>query len=75
MKKEKVRPFIEKYYPEYYSWNEYPVNDCIPIRKVKEEWGILGNFAPTKLVVDGIEFKNSEQLLQAMKFSDREKIL
>ena len=71
----KVAPLIKEYYPEYYSWNEYPVNDCIPIRKVKEEWGILGNFAPAKLVVDGIEFKNSEQLFQIMKFSDREMVI
>ena len=71
----KIAPLIKEFYPEYYSWNEYPVEECIPIRKVKEEWGILGNFAPTKLVVDGVEFKNSEQLFQMMKFSDRETIL
>ena len=71
----KIAPLIKEFYPEYYSWNEYPVEECIPIRKVKEEWGILGNFAPTKLVVDGVEFKNSEQLFQIMKFSDRETIL
>lgn len=71
----KVAPLIKEYYPKYYSWNEYPVDECIPIRKVKEEWGILGNFAAAKLVVDDVEFKNSEQLFQIMKFSDRETIL
>ena len=71
----KIAPLIKEFYPEYYSWNEYLVDECIPIRKVREEWGILGNFAPAKLGVDGVEFKNSEQLFQMMKFSDRETIL
>ena len=74
-KEGKVRPFIEKYYPEYYSWNEYPVGECAPIRKNKDEWGILGNLYPTPLVVDGVEFASSEQLFQMMKFTDKETIL
>ncbi len=72
MSKGSLAPFIEQYYPEYYQMNEYPVDDCIPFDKVKEQWGILGNFAPTPLVVAGIEFVNSEQLFQMMKFTDVE---
>ncbi len=70
MSKGSVAPFIEKYYPEYYQLNEYPVEDCIPFVKVKEQWGILGNFAPTPLEIDGVRFENSEQLFQMMKFID-----
>ena len=74
MSEGKVRPFIEKYYPEYYSWNEYTVDNCAPIISNKEEWGILGNLYSTPLVVDGVEFASSEQLFQIMKFTDEETI-
>ena len=74
MKKEKVRPFIEKYYPEYYQWKDYPIDKCAPIRTNVEEWGILGNLYSTPLVVDGVEFASSEQLFQMMKFTDEETI-
>ena len=74
-KEGKVRPFIEKYYPEYYSWNDYPVDKCAPIRTNKEEWGILGNLYSTPLVVNGVVFTSSEQLFQMMKFTDEETIL
>ena len=70
----KVATLIKEFYPEYYIWNEYPKQDCITVRKVKEQWGILGNFASARLVVDSIEFQNSEQLFQLMKFHDRETI-
>ena len=67
-----LAPLIEKFYPEYYSWNEYPVNKCIAIRGVKEQLGVLGNFAPTPLSVEGMSFSYSEQLFLMMKFSDKE---
>lgn len=70
MSEGKVAPFIKEFYPEYYQWYEYPVEDCIPIRKTTEAWGILGNFAHTPLVVNGMIFDNSEQLFQMMKFTD-----
>ena len=75
MKNEKVRPFIEKYYPEYYQWNDYPVNKCAPILTNQDEWGILGNLYSVPLVVDGVKFFSSEQLFQMMKFTDEETIL
>lgn len=64
--------FIKDFYPEYYQWHEYPADECIPFGKVEEPWGILGNFAPVPLVVNGVEFVNSEQLFQMMKFTDPE---
>ena len=71
----KVAPLIKEFYPEYYSWNEYTADECIPIRKVKEQWGVLGNFYQTPLIVKGVEFVSSEQLFQMMKFTDRETLL
>ena len=70
MSEGKVAPFIKEFYPEYYQWHEYPVEDCITIRKTTETWGLLGNFARTPLVVNGVTFDNSEQLFQMMKFTD-----
>ncbi|MBD5364414.1 MAG: NADAR family protein [Bacteroides sp.] len=70
MSKLSIAQFIQEFYPQYYQWNEYPAEMCIPFSKVKEQWGILGNFAPTPLVVDGVDFVNSEQLFQVMKFND-----
>ena len=72
MSKLSIAQFIEEFYPQYYQWNEYPADTCVPFSKVKEQWGIFGNFAPTPLVVDGIEFVNCEQLFQMLKFSDAE---
>ena len=72
MSKLSIAQFIKEFYPEYYQWNEYPAETCIPFSKVKEQWGIFGNFAPTHLVVNSVEFINSEQLFQMMKFTDPE---
>jgi Uncharacterized protein conserved in bacteria len=67
-----VAPFIEKYYPQYYSIETYPVTECVPIRKVSDEWGILCNFARTPIKYDGVSYKSAEQLFQMMKFTDEE---
>ena len=67
-----IAPFIKEYYPQYYTIETYPFDQCATIRKVREEWGILGNFAPTPLEVDGVRFRTSEQLFQLMKFTDAE---
>ena len=42
------------------------------IRKVAEEWGVFCNFYATPIVVDGVAFKNAEQVFQLMKFKDPE---
>ena len=69
-----VAPFIRQYYPEYYSIERYPADRCACFCKVAGEWGILGNFGRTPLVVDGVTLKNSEQLFQLMKFKDEEPV-
>lgn len=66
-----VAPFIEKYYPEYYSIETYLVAECAPFSEVKEEWGIFSNFAHTPILYDGVSYKNVEQLFQMMKFTDK----
>ena len=65
-----VRELIEKYYPEYYGWFDYPAGDTIAFNKTDEAWGVLGNFAATPLVVDGVVFDCTEKLFQVMKFTD-----
>lgn len=65
-----VRELVEKNYPEYYGWFDYPADKTVAFSKVDEEWGILGNFARTPLLVDGVEFYAAESLFQVMKFSD-----
>ena len=67
-----VAPLIKEHYPHYYSWHEYSADSCIAFRGVKEQWGILGNFAQTPLIVNGVKFSSTEQLFQMMKFRNRE---
>ena len=67
-----VREFIEKNYPEYYSWNEYPADQVAPFCEVDGPWGILSNFGRTPVIVDGVEFYSVESLFQVMKFSSAE---
>ena len=70
-----IAPFIQAFYPEYYSIETYPANECVTIHKVSEPWGIFGNFARTPIVIDEVMFKTSEQLFQLMKFKDKEPVL
>ena len=65
-----IADFIKEYYPEYYGIETYQIVECVAIRKVKDEWGLFCNFAPTPLVVKGVTFKSSEELFQLMKFKD-----
>lgn len=65
-----VRQYIEEYYPEYYTWNEYPASETVSFCKVKDAHGILSNFANTPIVVDGVTFRCAESLFQIMKFTD-----
>lgn len=66
--------FIREYYPEYYGIETYPIAECVTIRKLKDEWGLFCNFAPTPLVVDAVTFESSEELFQLMKFKDEDVI-
>ena len=70
-----IAPFIQQFYTEYYSIETYPVPACVTIRKVRDEWGVFSNFAPTPIVIGGIQFKNAEQLFQLMKFRDAEPVM
>jgi len=65
-----VRELIEKNYPEYYGWFEYPAERTVAFCSTRDEWGILGNFGRTPLVVDGVRFYAAESLFQVMKFTD-----
>lgn len=69
-----IAPFIQEYYPQYYSIETYPVGECVAIRKVKDPWGIFGNFFPIPIIINNVSFKTSEQLFQLMKFKDEEPI-
>lgn len=70
-----IAPFIQEFYPEYYNIESYPVNESIAIRKVKEPWGILSNFAPTPITIAHVTFKTSELLFQLIKFRDEKAVL
>ena len=65
-----VRELIEKNYPEYYGWFDYPAERTVAFCKADQEWGILGNFGRTPLVVDCVKFYAAESLFQVMKFTD-----
>jgi predicted NAD-dependent protein-ADP-ribosyltransferase YbiA (DUF1768 family) len=58
---------IRDNYPEYYSIERYPAVETICIRGTKDEWGILGNFYRTPVVVNGITFDCTERLFHIMK--------
>ena len=68
----RLEGFIKEFYPEWYGIQEYPADKTAAFCKVADEWGILGNFAPTPIVVDGVPFDCTEKLFQVMKFADAE---
>ena len=74
MNSQSIAPFIQEYYPQYYSIESYPAAQCVTIRKVAEEWGLFCNFARTPIVIDGVTFKSSELLFQLMKFQEEEPV-
>lgn len=59
---------IKDFYPQYWGIEYYPAEQCACIRAVDEQWGILGNFAQTPIIIDGVTFRNAEQLFQMMRF-------
>ena len=68
----RLEGFIKEYYPEWFGIQEYPADRVAAFCTVDGEWGILGNFASTPLVVDGVPFDCTERLFQVMKFADAE---
>ena len=61
--------WIKEYYPHYWGINRYPAAKCALVGKAKDEWGIFGNFGRASVVVNGVEFSNTEKLFQCMKFA------
>lgn len=70
-----IAPFIQEFYPQYYSIETYPVDGCAAFSKINNEWGIFSNYGRTPIVLDGVTFNNSERLFQLMKFRDEEPVL
>lgn len=70
-----IAPFIQEFYPQYYSIEAYPVDGCAAFCKVDDEWGIFSNFGRTPIVLDGVTFNNAERIFQLMKFRDEEPVL
>ena len=66
----RVHEMIRDNYPAYYSIGRYPVAQTVCVRKVRDEWGILGNFAPTPLLVNGLHFDCAERLFHFLKFRE-----
>ncbi len=62
-----LHEMIRDNYSEYYSIERYPAAETICIRGTKDEWGILGNFYQTPIVVNGITFDCTERLFHIMK--------
>ena len=61
---------IRRFYPQYWGFERYPADRCACIRKVRDQWGMLCNFADAPLEFQGVRFRNSEHLFQVMKFAD-----
>ena len=61
--------WIKEYYPQYFGIHRYPVDQCACIKGAAEEWGVLGNFGRASVVINGVEFSNTEKLFQCMKFA------
>lgn len=64
----KVRQIIDTHYPHYAWYGRWPASECAAFNTVAGEWGIFGNFSPTPLTIEGVEFCCAEQLFQMMKF-------
>ena len=62
--------YIREYYPDWLGFKEYPAEKTIAIGRVKEPWGILGNFASSPIVVNGVSFDCTEKLYQVMQIAD-----
>ena len=65
----KIVNWIKEFYPQYMGIKRYPANQCACVKCATDEWGILGNFGRAAVVVNGVEFSNTEKLFQCMKFT------
>ena len=69
MARGKVFSWIKEFYPQYVGIKHYPAEQCALVKMAADEWGILGNFGRAAVVVNGVEFSNTEKLFQCMKFT------
>ena len=69
MARGKVFSWIKEFYPQYIGIKRYPADQCALVKTAAEQWGILGNFGRAAVVVNGVEFSNTEKLFQCMKFT------
>ena len=69
MARGKVFSWIKEFYPQYIGIKRYPADQCVLVKTAADEWGILGNFGRAAVVVNGVEFSNTEKLFQCMKFT------
>ena len=69
MARGKVFSWIKEFYPQYIGIKRYPADQCVFVKTAADEWGILGNFGRAAVVVNGVEFSNTEKLFQCMKFT------
>ena len=69
MARGKVFSWIKEFYPQYIGIKRYPADQCVLVKTAADEWGILGNFGRAAVVVNDIEFSNTEKLFQCMKFT------
>ena len=66
---------IQKYYPEYWGDQVYPIAQSVFFHKKIDDHWILSNMASCPLEIEGIPFKNSEHLFQTLKFATPESVL
>ena len=69
MARGKVFSWIKEFYPQYIGIKRYPADQCVLVKTAADEWGILGNFGRAAVVVNNVEFSNTEKLFQCMKFT------
>ena len=65
---------IQKYYPEYWGDQVYPIAQSVFFHKKADDHWILSNMADCPLEIEGVPFKNSEHLFQTLKFATSESI-
>ena len=66
---------IQKYYPEYWGDQVYPIAQSVFFHKKIDDHWILSNMASCPLEIEGIPFKHSEHLFQTLKFATPESIM
>ena len=69
MARGQIFSWIKEFHPQYLGIKHYPYNQCALVKTAADEWGILGNFGRASVVVNGVEFSNTEKLFQCLKFA------